>query len=69
MKEINYGTKEYWEKLLSNIIKTIEEDKDKLIDIITDKCMSMDILIPLHIGETARYEVTFLKSALRETEK
>lgn len=69
MEKIKYRTKEYWEKHLTNVLKTIEEDKDKLVNIIMDKCISMDILIPIHIDEVPRYEVKFLKSALRETEK
>lgn len=70
-EKIKYGTKEYWKNHLDSVLKTLEEDKDKLVDIMMDKCMSMDIIIPIRIGEAPRYEVNFSKSTfkLKETNK
>ena len=69
MGKEQYGTREYWKNHLDSVLKTLEEDKDKLVDIMMDKCMSMDILIPIRIGEAPRYEVNFSKCSLKEIDK
>lgn len=69
MEKQQYGTKEYWKNHLDSVLKTLEEDKDKLIDIMMDKCICMDILIPIRIREAPRYEVNFSKCSLKETDK
>ena len=71
MGKEQYGTREYWKNHLDSVLKTLEEDKDKLLDIMMDNCMSIDILIPIHIGEAPRYEVNFSKNTfkLKETNK
>jgi hypothetical protein len=61
MEDIKFGTKEYWKNYLTTILKTIEEDTDKLVDIMVDECMSIEINIPIVAQSVPTYEVKYSK--------
>lgn len=58
-----FGDREYWGKHLDMCIETIKNDREKLLDIIMDKCQSIDITIPIRVGEVPLYKVEFFKTA------
>lgn len=64
MEKDYYGTREYWSKHLDSVFHELQNDKEKILDIIMDKCIDMDIRIHIAWGETPTYEITHTKSAI-----
>ena len=65
---IKFGTREYWSNHIDGCIETLKNDKEKLLDLILDRCIEMDITIPIHIGEAPQYRVSYSKSCYIDIE-
>ncbi len=59
--EKNYGTREYWSFHLDSVLEGIKNDKEKILDIIMDRCQGLDIRINLEYGNVPNYEITYAK--------
>lgn len=53
--------REDWYKILDDILNQLQEDKEKILDIIMDKCQGLEISIPLYRDEVPRYEIKYSK--------
>ena len=59
-----FGSREYWSKYFDDCIETLKNDKERLLDLIMDRCIYMDITIPIRIDEAPQYKVDFSKSCI-----
>jgi hypothetical protein len=55
----NITTKERLSKEFDEIMQTIINDKDRIIETMLDRCMYANISIPFERGEVPHYEITF----------
>ena len=56
-------TREFYSKQIDCVLNEIKNDKEKLLDIIMDKCCEMEITIPISINEVQHYKVEYKKRA------
>lgn len=59
------NTKERLSKEFDEIMQTIINDKDRIIETMLDRCMCAEIYIPLETFEAPHYQITFTHTADR----
>ena len=64
MEKIDFGTREYWSFHIDSVLEALKNDKEKILDIIMDRCQCMDIRINLDYGNVPNYEITYSKCVL-----
>lgn len=57
-------TRKHWGEHFDDVIETLKADKEKILDIIMDKCSDITVSIPFNIGEVPHYEVDYVKVAV-----
>ena len=65
-EQVKPSTREFYSKQIDCVLNEIRNDKEKLLDIIMDKCAEMDIIIPIRLlaeCEVQRYKVVYKKIA------
>ena len=63
--KLNIGqTKKQWSKHFDDVLETLKADKEKILDIIMDKCSHITVSIPFNIGEVPHYEVDYVKTCV-----
>ena len=56
-------TKERLNKQFDEVIQTIVNDKERIIETLLDRCMNAEISIPFYPGEAPCYTIYFTHSA------
>lgn len=56
-------TKERLSKQFDDVVQTIVNDKERIIETMLDRCMSAEISIPFNPGEVPCYTIYFTHSA------
>ena len=62
-EQVKPYTREFYSKRIDCVLDEIRNDKEKLLDIIMDKCFEMEITIPISIFEVQHYKVEYKKQA------
>ena len=63
--KLNIGqTRKQWSKNFDDVLETLKADKEKILDIIMDKCSNITVSIPFNIGEVPHYEVDYVKTCM-----
>lgn len=65
-EQVKPYTREFYSKQIDFALDEIRNDKEKLLDIVMDKCAKMDIIIPLRFlyeDEAQHYQVRYEKIA------
>jgi hypothetical protein len=63
--KLNIGlTRKQWSKHFDDVLETLKTDKEKILDIIMDKCSHITVSIPFNIGEVQHYEVDYVKTCI-----
>lgn len=62
-EQVKPYTREFYSKQIDFVLYEIRKDKEKLLDIIMDKCCEMEITIPISINEVQHYKVEYKKRA------
>ena len=62
-EQVKPYTREFYSKQIDFVLDEIRNDKEKLLDIIMDKCCEMEITIPIRINEVHHYKVEYKKQA------
>jgi hypothetical protein len=61
----HFRDRAYWLAYLDCVIEELQNDKEKLVDVIMDRCMGMDIGIPIDVDRPPQYEICFTKSCFK----
>lgn len=56
-------TREHYSKQFDDIIEAIKNDKDKILDIITDYCSNCEISFNFSLSDVPSYSVNYTKIA------
>ena len=63
--KLNIGlTRKQWSTHFDDVLETLKTDKEKILDIIMDKCSHITVSIPFNIGEVPHYEVDYVKTCI-----
>jgi hypothetical protein len=62
-EQVKPYTREFYSKQIDCVLDEIRNDKEKLLDIIMDKCCEMENTIPISINEVQHYKVEYKKHA------
>jgi hypothetical protein len=63
-EQVEPFTREFYSKQIDFVLEEIRNDKEKLLDIIMDKCSHITVSIPFNIGEVPHYEVDYVKTCI-----
>ena len=63
--KLNIGqTRKQWSNHFDDVIETLKADKEKILDIIMDKCSHITVSIPFNLGEVPNYKVDYVKTCI-----